>query len=147
MVAILEIRAHVTCHIPDSIFDFVVAPCIWTVLDVIAVKHDVFDLVKCLVSAGADIHAQNDWAICLAAMYGHLDIVKYLVSVGADVQNYGEATIRWAVTFNHTPVIKYLMSVNKKLSTYNMYCTSDGPFGAESSYENYGCMNTDGAPF
>ncbi len=41
------------------------------------------DVVKYLVSQGADIHADKDWALGLAAENGHLAIVKYLKLQGA----------------------------------------------------------------
>ena len=40
---------------------------------------------KYLVSLGADIRAQNDYAVRLTSFFGHLDIVKYLFEQGADI--------------------------------------------------------------
>jgi hypothetical protein len=37
--------------------------------------------VKYLVSLGADIHADNDYAVVLTAGNGNLDVMKYLVSL------------------------------------------------------------------
>ena len=33
----------------------------------------------------ADVHTNNDWALRLAALNGHLDVVKYLHENGADI--------------------------------------------------------------
>ena len=41
------------------------------------------DVVKYLVSQGADIRADNDEAVRWASFNGHLEVVKYLVSQGA----------------------------------------------------------------
>ncbi len=43
------------------------------------------EVVKYLVSEGADIHAENDCAARWASRKGHLEVVKYLVLEGADI--------------------------------------------------------------
>ncbi len=45
---------------------------------IVASQDGNLDVVKYLVSRGANIHAEEDWALCQAANNGHLDIVKYL---------------------------------------------------------------------
>jgi len=42
------------------------------------------ELVKYLLEQGADLHAENDEALQLAAVNGHLEVVKYLLEQGAD---------------------------------------------------------------
>jgi len=42
-------------------------------------------VIRELVDQGANIHVENDYALTWAAKNGYLDIVKYLVSKGADV--------------------------------------------------------------
>jgi hypothetical protein len=37
-------------------------------------------MVRTLLSAGADVHAHDDWALCVAAYDGHTDTVKALVA-------------------------------------------------------------------
>ena len=48
-----------------------------------ASKNGRLDLVIVAVNKGADIRAENDWAVRLASLKGHLETVKYLVSLGA----------------------------------------------------------------
>jgi ankyrin repeat protein len=36
------------------------------------------DVAKSLVESGANIHAYDDYALCMAAESGHIDVVKYL---------------------------------------------------------------------
>ena len=48
-------------------------------------KYGILKVVKYLVSMGADIHSDNEYAIRYASRDGHLAVVKYLVSVGADI--------------------------------------------------------------
>ena len=45
------------------------------------------ELVKYLVSCGADIHTINEYALRWACVYGHTEVVKYLISCGAKVYN------------------------------------------------------------
>ena len=44
------------------------------------------EVVQYLVSLGADIRADNDYAVQEASRNGHLDVVKYLVSLGAELK-------------------------------------------------------------
>ena len=64
--------------------------------------------VKYLVSKGADIHAENDWASRLAAENEHLTVVKYLVSEGANIHTWNDYALRYAAENGHLPVVKYL---------------------------------------
>ncbi|GAH39349.1 unnamed protein product [marine sediment metagenome] len=45
-------------------------------------RYNRLDHVKIALHNGADIHSDEDSAVGLASMYGHLDVVKYLVSQG-----------------------------------------------------------------
>jgi ankyrin repeat protein len=44
-----------------------------------------FNIVKYLISKGADVYAGNDEAVRWASEGGQLQVVKYLVSLGADI--------------------------------------------------------------
>ena len=55
--------------------------CVAVVGSRIASKYGHLEVVKYLVSNGANIHAQNDWALILASENGHLEVVKYLESL------------------------------------------------------------------
>ena len=50
----------------------------------LAAENGHLEMVKYLVSQGANVNAQNDYADRRAAHYGHLETVKYLVSQGAN---------------------------------------------------------------
>ena len=69
------------------------------------------EIVKYLVSVGADIHTEYDKAVHNACVKGHLDIVKYLVSVGADIHILDGRALRAASLFGHLDIVKYLVSV------------------------------------
>ena len=69
------------------------------------------DMVKYLVSKGADVRARFDFALQCTAFNGHLDIVKYLVENGADVRACDDFALRWAAANRHWDIVKYLRSV------------------------------------
>ena len=50
-----------------------------------ACKCGKLNIVKYLISQGADVRADNNWAVGLASKYGRLETVKYLVSQGAEL--------------------------------------------------------------
>jgi ankyrin repeat protein len=66
------------------------------------------EIVKYLVEAGADIHAENDKALIWASDSGHLETVKYLVEAGADIHTQDNYALRTARLFGRLEVIKYL---------------------------------------
>ena len=75
-----------------------------------AAENGQLDVVKYLVSQGADIKTDNNNAIRWAARGGYVELVKYLVSQGADIHSNDDCSIRWASIFGHLEVVKYLVS-------------------------------------
>ena len=69
------------------------------------------ETVKYLVSVGADIRAHNDYAFRLASSNGHLETVKYLVSIGADIRADYDYAVKWASRNGHLETVKYLVSI------------------------------------
>jgi ankyrin repeat protein len=67
------------------------------------------DIVSWLVDQGADIHADNDFAVRLAAARGHLDVVKWLVEGGANIRAGNNQAVRWAAGNGHLDVVKWLV--------------------------------------
>ncbi len=74
------------------------------------------DVVKYLVSQGADINAMDTYgktALMYAAQKGQLSIVKYLIAQGADVNHKdsnGATALTDAAQFGNLEVVKYLVS-------------------------------------
>ena len=54
------------------------------------------DVVKYLVSQGADVHDDNNCAIRWACANGYLDVAKYLVSQGANILADHNFVLKWA---------------------------------------------------
>jgi len=69
------------------------------------------DIMKFLVEKGANMHAYNDYALRVAAKNGHLDIVKYLVSASANIHAGDDYALRLAADNGHTKVVRYLERV------------------------------------
>jgi hypothetical protein len=53
-------------------------------------------LIKRAVKEGADIHWHNDFTLQNAAWYGHYNIVKFLLNAGADVHADDDRALKWA---------------------------------------------------
>ena len=84
-----------------------------------AVKNDELDLVKYLVSQGADVTANDNEAIISAAEGNHLAIVKYLVSKGADVTADDNEVLLHAVANENLALVKYLVSQGADVTAQN----------------------------
>jgi ankyrin repeat protein len=70
------------------------------------------ELVKYCLREGANIHAQNDFALRWASQNGHIEVVKYLVSQGADIHTFDDLALQWASENGHIEVVKYLNSLD-----------------------------------
>ena len=66
------------------------------------------DAVVFLVEKGADVTAQDNYAVRMAARNGHLHVVEYLVEKGADVTAMDNYAVRMAARHGHLHVVKYL---------------------------------------
>src|SRR5580692_36275 len=48
-----------------------------------------------LIEAGADVHANNDYAFKWSAERGHLEVIRLLIKAGADVHAYNDYALQW----------------------------------------------------
>ncbi len=78
----------------------------------LAAYYDQLDVVKYLVEKGANIHAQDERALRGAAEYGQLDVVKYLVERGANIHAQDDLALGWAARNGHQDVVDYLKSLS-----------------------------------
>jgi hypothetical protein len=72
-----------------------------------SVEGDSENMIAAL-KAGADVHADNDWALRWASNYGHTEVVKLLLDAGADVHAQDNGALRSASVRGHTEVVKIL---------------------------------------
>jgi len=66
-------------------------------------------VVKYLVENGADIHADEDYALRWSALNGHLEVVKYLVEIGADIYARDNYALKYSAINGHLDIVKYLV--------------------------------------
>jgi ankyrin repeat protein len=59
-------------------------------------------LVQTLLASGADVHAQDDWALRWAAYDGQTETVQTLLASGANVHANNGYALRWAAEDDHT---------------------------------------------
>jgi ankyrin repeat protein len=64
--------------------------------------------VKRLLSEGAEVHYDNDYAFRRASMYNHLEVVKLLLENGADIKANDYEGLKMAEIFGHLDVVEYL---------------------------------------
>jgi ankyrin repeat protein len=69
-----------------------------------AARSGYLETAKKMVESGADIHAENDYALRWAASYGHLDVVMFLVQSGADIHAENDYAFRSSASNGHLDV-------------------------------------------
>jgi ankyrin repeat protein len=74
-----------------------------------AAKDGHLETVQYLIENGADIHADNDYALQWAAGNGHLDVVRYLVENGADIHADNDLALRYTAGNGHLDVVRFLV--------------------------------------
>ena len=84
-----------------------------------ASENGYLEVVKYLVSQGADIRAVYDFAVRLACENGYLEVVKYLVSQGADIRAVYNYAVRYASENGNLEVVKYLVSHGADIRAYD----------------------------
>lgn len=67
------------------------------------------DIVKLLVSKGADIKYDSNQALIISATKGYINVVDYLIKQGADVNTCNNRPIRLATQYNHYEIFVMLV--------------------------------------
>jgi hypothetical protein len=78
-------------------------------------------VVQALLAAGADVHADNDYALCCAARNGHLPVVQALLAAGANLHARDDYALCCAVGNGHLPVVQALLAAGANLHADNDY--------------------------
>jgi hypothetical protein len=71
------------------------------------------ETVKVLLDAGADVHAQDDYALRCGSRDGHTGTVKLLLDRGAAVHAWGDYALRGARVRGHSETVKVLETAMK----------------------------------
>jgi hypothetical protein len=64
--------------------------------------------VLALLTAGANVHAGNDRALCLAAYYGNAETARVLLEAGSNVRASDDYPLCYAVINDHTEIVQVL---------------------------------------
>jgi ankyrin repeat protein len=83
-----------------------------------AVRIENLEIIKYLVSVGANLNLGSITPLCLAVAKRNLEIITYLISVGADV-NLG--SIDEAIYTRDLEIVKYLVSVGADVNNKSDY--------------------------
>jgi hypothetical protein len=67
-----------------------------------------FEVVKLLLEAGANIHSNDDYPLLRATNRGHLEIVKLLLKYGANVRAMDDFSIKTASEKGYSEIVKEL---------------------------------------
>jgi ankyrin repeat protein len=81
------------------------------------------EILRLLLSAGADVHAHNDSALCAAADGGHAEAARVLLEAGADYSVHNHAPLRRALANGHTQVARIL----REAGSYNPEAPGEDP--------------------
>lgn len=74
-----------------------------------AAENGHLEIVKLLLEAGADVHAEDNYALRWAATNGHTEIVRLLLEAGADVHAQNKFALKWTAYKGHTEVVRLLL--------------------------------------
>ena len=81
-----------------------------------------YDMISLLINLCYNIHLEGDYLLRHAAREGHLEIVKLLISKGADIHAYAECALRWSTRYSKTPnhmeITKILISKGADIHIY-----------------------------
>ena len=85
-------------------------------------------VVELLLAAGADVHADGDYALQFAANRGHAGVVELLLAFGADVHADDEYALRSSSFTGYANVVELLLAVGANVhakSDYALYWAAD----------------------
>jgi len=93
-----------------------------------------------LLEQGADLHAQNDYALGRAAGKGHPEAAKRSAEQGADLHAWNDYSLRFAAKNGHLEVVKYLLEqgANSNLVSEQMLIKL---FLRSSDHQKYSSFN------
>ena len=71
------------------------------------------EVIKILIEAGADVHADDDYALRMASNNGHAELVKILIDVGADIHALDDHALAIANRKEHAETVKILIEAGR----------------------------------
>ena len=86
-----------------------------------AARRGHVDVVNILLTAGANVHSNDERPVCAAAEYGHVAVVEALLRAGAHVHASNDWPVRIASENGHLVVVKTLLEAGAALHTWDDY--------------------------
>lgn len=89
-----------------------------------AAKNGYFQIVKYLISNGANINAVNmlgQYVLSIAVIKGYLPIVKYIILKGANIHRNNNELLQYAVQKGHLNIIKYLVEHGANINAKSIF--------------------------
>uniref|UniRef100_A0A6G6ABB4 Ankyrin repeat-containing protein n=1 Tax=Borely moumouvirus TaxID=2712067 RepID=A0A6G6ABB4_9VIRU len=77
-----------------------------------AAENGDIEMVKYLISIGCDPFVNNHCLIQLAIKYGYLELVKWLHEYGLDPKSRNSLSIKWAAKYGHKNVVRLLLQID-----------------------------------
>ena len=96
-------------------------------------RYELFkvETYKMLIERGADVHADNDFALRFSAKNGHLEVVKYLIKKGANIHAdydyalrcsaYNDYALKYSAENGYLEVVKYLIEKGANIDVIKNY--------------------------
>jgi ankyrin repeat protein len=72
-------------------------------------RNGLYGVAQILLRHGADVHANEDWALRLASEDGHFELVQMLLQHGADVHACNDWPLRWACYTGCLEIVQLLL--------------------------------------
>ena len=86
-----------------------------------AAQNNRLNKLKNLLSQGANIHADADYALRWSACYGHLEIVEFLVTNGANIHANDDAALRYSAENGQFEVVRFLATKGANIHAQGDY--------------------------
>jgi hypothetical protein len=83
--------------------------------------HGRLDIVERLIKYGADIHSNNNYALVWTSSNGHLPVVECLIKHGAHINARNDLALRWASKWGHLDVVECLINNGSNIHACNDY--------------------------
>ena len=94
------------------------------VIEKVLQLNEILDKVsgwECLILNGADITADNSYAVRWAVLNGYLEVVEFLHGNGADITANKNAAIRYAAVGGYLEIVKYLHENGADITAKDAY--------------------------
>lgn len=80
--------------------------------------------INTLIKNGADVHYDNNEAMCISVKIGQLEIIKILINNGVDIRCNNNYALIKSASFGHLDIIKFLITLDFDIDEKNSALSS-----------------------